>query len=88
MSDLSLTLWKKPDPHVLTFAPLRVVLKPCDHLATPAGSFHAWNMLDNNLNLNYNLWVKTLLSVEKPSRDEAIKISPKQKFLKPLWMYY
>ena len=30
---------KKSDPHVLTFAPLRVVLKPCDHLATPAGFF-------------------------------------------------
>lgn len=28
---------KKSDPHVLTFAPLRVVLKACDHLATPAG---------------------------------------------------
>lgn len=27
---------------------------------------------------------KKLLSVEKPSRDEAIKISPKQKFFKPL----
>lgn len=27
---------------------------------------------------------KKLLSVEKPSRDEAIKISPKQKILKPL----
>nr|DAI28490.1 MAG TPA: hypothetical protein [Caudoviricetes sp.] len=25
-----------------------------------------------------------LLSAEKPSHDEAIKISPKQKFLKPL----
>ena len=28
---------KKSDPHVLTFAPLRVVLKPCDHLAATAG---------------------------------------------------
>ena len=35
-------------------------------------------------NLNYNLKTKKTLSVEKPSRDEAIKISPKQKFLKPL----
>ena len=34
---LYLTLWKKSDPHVLTFAPLRVVLKACDRLATPAG---------------------------------------------------
>ena len=40
---LLLTLWKKFDPHVLTFAPLRVVWKPCDHLTTTAGSFHAWN---------------------------------------------
>lgn len=39
MSDVSIYInpMKKIDPHVLTFAPLRVVLKPCDHLATPAG---------------------------------------------------
>ena len=36
MSD-SINPVKKFDPHVLTFAPLRVVFKACDHLATTAG---------------------------------------------------
>lgn len=36
MSD-SINPVKKFDPHVLTFAPLRVVFKTCDHLATTAG---------------------------------------------------
>lgn len=31
MSDLLINPVKKSDPHVLTFAPLRVVFKTCDH---------------------------------------------------------
>ena len=76
MSDSVLTLWKKFDPHVLAFAPLRVVFKAYDHLATTAG----FCFTPETNNLNYNLMSKKTLSVEKPSRDEAIKISPKQKF--------
>ena len=85
MSDSVLTLWKKFDPHVLTFAQLRVVFKS---LRPPRDDRRFRFTLETN-NLNYNLMIKKTLSVEKPSRDEAIKISPKQKFLKPiLWMYY
>ena len=50
--------------------------------------FHAWNMRIQQC-LFQKFTSKKTLSVEKPSRDEAIKISPKQKSLKPiLWMYY
>ena len=68
---------------MLTFAPLRVVFKACDHLATTAEfCFTLETCLSNNL--NYNLMSKKTSKCRKSSRDEAIKISPKQKFLKPL----
>ena len=83
MSDSTINPMKESDPHVLTFAPLRVVLKPCDHLATTAGFVsrlkHAYSTM-----FILKIYVKKTLIVEKPSRDEAIKISPKQKFLKPI----
>ena len=87
MSDSTINPMKKSDPHVLTFAPLRVVLKACDHLATTAGSVsrlkHAYSVMFNLKKLR-----QKNSKCRKPSRDEAIKISPKQKILKPLWMYY
>lgn len=41
MSDLLINPVKKSDPHVLTFAPLRVVLKPATTSRRPQVSFHA-----------------------------------------------
>lgn len=64
MSDLLINPVKKSDPHVLTFAPLRVVFKTCDHLATTAGFVSRLKLVCLIIIIRSN-------ECRKPSHDET-----------------